>query len=114
VLWFSRVLQPVPLVPVRTAGGAYSPTDTAQLDGRAVSVTYRATVENGRVDLLPTVAGGDGRPVPAASLPPGLTPPPVQLPSVGSLSVRAVSVGEDDITVELQQTHADVRRGPGA
>jgi len=75
-------------------------------------VTYRATVENGRVDLLPTVAGADGRPVPAGSVPPGLTPPPVQLPAVGSLSVRAVSVGEDDITVELKQTDVDVRRGP--
>jgi len=112
VLWFLRVPQPVPLVPVRTAGGAYSPAGTAQLDGRAVLVTYRATVENGRVDLLPTVAGADGRPVPAGSVPPGLTPPPVQLPAVGSLSVRAVSVGEDDITVELKQTDVDVRRGP--
>lgn len=114
VLWFSRVRQPVPLVPVRTAGGAYSPTGTALLNGTAVSVTYRATVEDGRVDLLPTVTGGDGRPVPAGSLPPGLTLPPVRLPSVGSPTVRAVSVGDDDITVELQQTDVDVRRGPHA
>jgi len=114
VLWLSTVPQPVPLIPSRTAGGAYSPTGTAQLDGRAVSVTYRATVGNGRVDLLPTVAGADGRPVPAGSLPPGLTPPPIQLPSVGALSVRAVSVGKDDLTVELQQTDVDVRQSPRA
>lgn len=117
VLWFSRVAQPVPLVPVKTADGAYSPTGTAELDGRQVRVTYAATVENGRVSVVPTEVTVDGRAEPGSRTSgwrTRLAPHPFQLPASGRLTVRAVSVGDDGITVELQQRDVDVRRGADA
>lgn len=113
VLWFSHAPQPTPLVPVRTAAGAYSPSGTAQLDGRPVTVTYQATAANGSVQLVPTATAADGTTRPTAGLPSAWTPAPVRVPSVGALTVRAVSVGEDDITIELQQTNVDTRPAPG-
>ncbi len=113
VLWFADAPQPTPLVPVRTSAGAYSPTGTALLDGRPVTVTYQATSGNGSVQLVPTATAAGGRAVSTADLPPGWTPPPIAVPSLGALTVRAVSVGEDDITVELQQTDVNTRPAPG-
>lgn len=110
VLWFTRVTQPVPLVPVKTSRDAYTPTGTAGFNGSQIQVTYRATVGNGQVSLRPTATTATGRAVPAGSLPVQWTPHPVKLLSTGPVSVRAVSVGEHDITVELEQKNVDVRR----
>jgi len=107
VLWFPHLAQPVRLVPVKTPAGAYSPTGTATLDGTHIEVTYRASVDHGRLRLQPVTIKVGGREVRAGGVPAAwraeLTPTAVRLPAVGALAVRAVSVGEDDITVELQQ-----------
>ncbi len=107
VLWFSHLPQPVALLPVKTAAGAYSPIGTATLDGKRVEVTYQATVEHGKLSLEPATMKVGGREVGVGAVPAAwwakLTPTAVELPAVNALAVRAVSVGEDDITVELQQ-----------
>lgn len=107
VLWFSHLAQPVRLRPVRTAAGAYSPTGMATLDGTRVEVIYRASVEHGRLRVQPVTFKVGGREIEAGGVPAAwraeLTPTAVRLPAVDALAVRAVSVGEDDITVELQQ-----------
>lgn len=107
VLWFAHLAQPVRLFPVRTAAGAYSPTGTTTLDGTQVEVTYQANLEHGRLRLQPVTLKVGGREVEAGAVPATwraeLTPTAVRLPAVDALAVRAVSVGEDDITVELKQ-----------
>lgn len=115
VLWFPRVAPAADLEPSRTPSGAYTPRGTTRLGGAQLEVSYDASVADGRLVVRPMSASvdgvnRDGSDLPAAWLA-ALTPAAVQLPAVGLLTVRAVSVGETDITVELQGKDIDTGAG---
>lgn len=113
VLWFPRLPNPTDLIPVLTPGGAYTPQATTRLDGKQVEVIYGATVQDGTVTVRPVSLTVDGRGQGSGAIPAAwhaaLTPEPVQLAAAGALTVTAVSVGERDITVELQAEDVDTR-----
>lgn len=106
-LCFARLRQPVPLTPVPGPGGADSPFATAAVDGVQLDVTYEANVEDGQVVVAPssvTPADGTAAGTRAAAWARELTPGPVESPLRGGATVRAVTVAQDGITVELQLT----------
>lgn len=118
VLWFPVLADPTDLTPVRNAAGAYSPRGTTRLDGHLVEVTYTATAKVGTLTVRPATVSSDGRIRRGTDLPAAwkraLTPPPVRLATARPATVRAVSVGENGITVELRQRDVDTRVAPAA
>ncbi len=115
VLWFPRLPQPVPLTPDLTPGGAYTPSGSTELQGHQLHVTYTATIHDAEVRVRPSSVTVDGQATDLAALPAAdlaaLTPPPLAMsvPAGTDLAVRAVSVGENYVTVELRQRDATTR-----
>ncbi len=110
-----RLPQPVPLTPDLTPGGAYTPSGNTRLHGHRLDVTYTATFHDAQVRVRPRSVTVDGQAtdltrLPAADLA-ALTPAPLAMPAAPGtkLSVRAVSVGEHDVTVELRERDATTR-----
>lgn len=110
VEWFAHVKPPVGLDARRLANGAYTPSGYARIGGRRMAVTYRATLVGRRIIVRPATVTSDGQVMRSDAIPEdwrrSLTPPPLRLPASGALRVRAVSVGDGDITVELHQRRA--------
>jgi hypothetical protein len=111
LLWFSDVKQSTPLQPVLLAEGVDSSSGTTTLDGETVTVTYTATVTGHTLQVRPKSVVRSGKRVAVEGIPAQwrtrLTPKPVSLPKTIDLSVRAVTVGADDITVELRAENVD-------
>lgn len=116
VLWFPRVASHPGLAPVFTPSGAHTPRGTVILDGELAEVTYAARVVASTVRLAPTDVTVASRTWAGDDIPPAwrdlLTPPLIELPTTRPLVVRAVSVGEQDITVELQMDDVETEPAP--
>jgi len=111
LLWFSDVKQSTPLQPVPLAEGVNSSSGTTTLDGETVTVTYTATVTGHTLHVRPKRVVRSGKRVAGESIPAqwrtSLTPAPMPLPKTIDFGVRTVTVGADDITVELRAENVD-------
>ena len=118
VLVFTHSVEPVPLEPVLTADNAFTSNGTTSLAGQPVTVSYTAAVTGHTLCVRPqsikrTGASAKAGPAPA-DWSARLTPAPVPLPAITGLQVRGVSVGPDDLIVELRARRVDSAHRAGS
>jgi hypothetical protein len=109
LLWFTKVPQAVPLIPVVTSDGEQTAVGTTELGGKQVTVTYVAAVTGHTLCVRPKSIAAKGQP--AKTIPAEweakLSPEPIPLPAFSDVSVTDVSVSDGGVEVALRATDVD-------